>query len=174
MVLSDERIAGINRMRNRPRFKSALVLAVLYALIVMSPLAPLALRSATIAHALTGECASDCSICGCSPERSANHTCCCWQKRLLLEHDDHDDDHDLPDCCKKNSAAQNNKTARINSRPCNSSKTMILGGVEQSDVLPFHFCQTNLVLLESALIVNTPVCLTDWPGVPPDPPPKLS
>lgn len=157
-------------MRSLPRCIPALVLVILYALIVISPLAPLALRSAVVAHALTGECAGDCSLCGCAPERSASHTCCCWQKGLQHEHDDKDE----PDCCKKIHAEQNNKTVSFNSRPCNSSKNMALMGVEQGDVLPFRFNQGVLNVVETPLVESHPVCLADWPGDPPDPPPKLS
>jgi hypothetical protein len=162
-------------MRSLPRFIPALVLVILYALIVISPLAPLALRSATIAHALTGECAGDCSLCACSPERSANHTCCCWQKKQQQEHDLHEDDQEQSDCCTGNQAAgKTNKTASISSRPCGSSKTMILIGAAQSDVLPFRFIQKIPVVVELSPTESTPVCLAERPGDPPDPPPKLS
>lgn len=154
-------------MRSLPRYIPALVLIALYGLIVFSPLAPLAMRSATIAHALTGECASDCSICGCSPERSANHTCCCWQKSL--QHD-HDEDQDEPDCCKKNRAG--NKSAKISSRPCNGTKTMALEGVDQNDVIPYHFSHGALDFFETPLIVPYPICRAGWTSEPPDPPPK--
>jgi hypothetical protein len=50
-------------------------------LIVMSPLAPLAMHSKVVAHAVTGECSGDCDICGCSLESRANHTCCCAKKK---------------------------------------------------------------------------------------------
>jgi hypothetical protein len=80
----------------------------------------------------------------------------------------------LPDCCKKIHAEQENKTASISSRPCNSAKTMALAGVEQSDVLPFRFNQGPLAVAGTSLIVRLPDCLADWLGEPPDPPPKLS
>jgi len=158
-------------MFNLTRFIPALVLIAMYTLIVLSPLAPLALRSPVIAHAITGECASDCSICGCSPERSANHTCCCWIKKQTHQPDN---DLDEPECCKKKHADNNNKTASINSRPCNSSKSILLPGGDQSDVLPFHFSQGSYVEFETDHITCTPVYMADWPGVPPDPPPKLT
>jgi hypothetical protein len=158
-------------MRSLPRFIPALVLVTLYALIVLSPLAPLAMRSAVVAHALTGECTGDCGICGCAPERSASHTCCCWQKKLQQEHGD---DQDEPDCCKKIHAENNNKIVSFTSLPCGSAKAMALVGVEQTDVLPFHFTQGIFVVFETPLVESNPLCLADWPGDPPDPPPKFS
>jgi len=157
-------------MRRLSRFISAIVLVALYAMIVMSPLAPLALRSPVGTHAITGECASDCSICGCSPDRSANHTCCCWQKRHLHEPDD---DPDEPECCRNNHGAKNAKTM-ISSRPCNSTKNLAFFGAGQSELLPSHFSLDNLVIFEASLYTHIPVSISDWPGNPPDPPPKLS
>ena len=147
-------------MRSLPRSIPALVLVILYVLIVLSPLAPLALRSVVVAHALSGECAGECGLCGCAPERSANHTCCCWQKKLHQKHDNHDADQELSDCCKENQAAPKIKTASISSRPCNSAKTMALVGVEQSDVLPFRFNQKPLAVEGTSLIVLIPIA---WP-----------
>lgn len=157
-------------MRRPPRYIAALVLVVLYALIVASPLAPLAMRSAAIAHLITGECASDCSICGCSTERSANHTCCCWQKKLQA---DHDDDHDQPECCKKSQTDKKGIKATISSRPCGSGKTAALVGVEHGDVFPYRFNTGNPVIFESTLIARNPYRHIDWLGEPPDHPPKI-
>jgi hypothetical protein len=172
-AFSDKRSCRITPMCHLSRYIPALVLIILYALIVLTPLAPLALRSATIANVITGECAGDCAICGCSPERSGSHTCCCWQKKLQQVHEDHDDDQNEPDCCKKIHAEQKNKTVSFSSRPCGSNKSMAFPGVEQTDVFPFRFNQRRLIVWESTLIVSPPVCRADWPGEPPDPPPKL-
>ena len=161
-------------MHSLPRFIPALVLVILYVLIVISPLAPLALRSPVIAHALTSECAGECGLCGCAPERSASHTCCCWQKKLQQEHGNHYDDQEKSDCCKGDKAAPKSKTADISSRPCNSAKTMVLMGTEQTDVLPFRFNQGVLNVAETLLIASNPICQADWPDEPPDPPPKLN
>jgi len=56
-------------------------MTIIYLMVVMSPLAPLALASPRLAHAITGECSGDCDIDGCPLESRANHTCCCWKKR---------------------------------------------------------------------------------------------
>ena len=63
------------------RHITALLLSIIYLLIVCTPLAPFAMQSKLIVHAVTGECTGDCGIDGCSHERCANHTCCCWQKK---------------------------------------------------------------------------------------------
>ncbi|HIJ86829.1 MAG TPA: hypothetical protein HPP97_03990 [Desulfuromonadales bacterium] len=158
-------------MRRPPRTIPALVLVILYAMIVMSPLAPLALLSPVLAHALTGTCAGDCSICGCSTERSAGHTCCCWQKKTQ---ETHEDEQDEQDCCKKNQAGKNHINAFISSRPCSSGKTAALAGLTHGDVFPYRFSTNNPVVFESIMITRDPDCRIDWPGEPPDPPPKLS
>jgi len=72
-------------MRRSQRYITSLFMAVLYLLITGMPLAPLAMHSPRVAHAVTGECSGDCGICGCAPERSASRACCCWQKKLAGE-----------------------------------------------------------------------------------------
>ena len=157
-------------MRRLPRFIPALVLVVMYSLIVMGPLAPLALRSAAIAHMLTGECAEDCSICGCSPERRANNTCCCCRKKHLCGHGGNQDE---PECCKKKHRTRNAIPA-ISSCPCGSNRGMALSGTGQDNLLPFIFSPDHLVIFEASLDVHIPVCRSDWLGEPSDPPPKLT
>ncbi len=56
------------------------ILAAIYLLIALSPLASFAIYSKSMAHALTNECSGDCNICGCSAESRANRTCCCARK----------------------------------------------------------------------------------------------
>lgn len=159
-------------MHRRPRYIAALVLVVLYALIVLGPLAPLAMQSPAIAHALTGECAGDCSACGCAPERSASHSCCCWQKKQQHCQDDHDEENE-PECCKKKHG-ENKKTASIKSRPCNSKKIAWVFGFNLDDTV-YNYFNVVLFFTQSASPgAGNPVCLADWISVPPDPPPKLS
>ncbi|OGU16305.1 MAG: hypothetical protein A2076_12265 [Geobacteraceae bacterium GWC2_53_11] len=67
-------------MKRSHRYITSLFLTMVYLVIVFSPLAPCAIQSNVIAHAVTGECSGDCRIDGCSLERSAAHTCCCWLK----------------------------------------------------------------------------------------------
>jgi len=80
------------------RYITSLLMTAIYLLIVASPLAPLAMQSKSVAHAVTGECSGDCRIDVCSLERSAARTCCCWQKNrheVIEAHDlSHSDVHD--------------------------------------------------------------------------------
>ena len=62
-------------------------LTVVYLVIALSPLAPFAMYSKVVAHAVTGECSGECDICGCSKESRANHTCCCAKKKQMHAHD---------------------------------------------------------------------------------------
>ena len=68
-------------MSKTHRYIISLLLTTVYLLIVAGPVAPLAMQSKSVAHALTGECSGDCRIDGCSLDRSASRTCCCWQKK---------------------------------------------------------------------------------------------
>ncbi|NVN93152.1 MAG: hypothetical protein HXX11_21500 [Desulfuromonadales bacterium] len=63
-------------MKQPHRSITAVLMTVIYVLITFSPLAPLAMFSKGVAHAVTGQCSGDCDICGCSAERRASHTCC--------------------------------------------------------------------------------------------------
>lgn len=69
-------------MRRLPKHTTAAILTALYLVIALTPLSPILLKSAHIAHAITGECSGECKVDGCSLESRANHTCCCWQKKL--------------------------------------------------------------------------------------------
>ena len=146
----------------------ALFLAAFYTVITMTPLAPLAMRSAVVAHAITGECVGDCAICGCSPERSANHTCCCWQKKLKHEHDQ---DHEA-DCCKKKHRL--GKPVLTCNCPCGSNKPLGLWGGEKFEQLPYRFNEGVPDLHDDALFSFHCGRPQDRLGEPPDPPPKLS
>jgi len=79
--MSSMPISCTHTMRQSFRRLIAVMLTTIYLLIVISPLASLAMQSKTVSHAVTGECAGDCRICGCSPAASANQTCCCAMKK---------------------------------------------------------------------------------------------
>jgi hypothetical protein len=148
----------------------ALVLTVIYLLITMSPLAPLALKSPRVAHAVTGECSGDCDICGCSPERRADHTCCCWQKKMKQVHA-HEEEQ-LPACCKKKHAPV--KPELKCNCPCGSGKHIALWGAEKNEQLPAQFIAGIPSSFGHALAGVYGNRRADRYGDPPDPPPKLT
>lgn len=162
-------------MKQLSRTTMALVLTIVYLAIIMSPLAPLPMRSPVIVHAMTGECVGDCDICGCSPEQRAARTCCCQQKKALADrqvadHADHDEQ--TPDCCRKDKAPK--KIVLTCSCPCGKGKPLALWSGEKSELLPYRFvgggefpsCTTNPADLSQRLASRH--------GDPPDPPPKLT
>lgn len=59
------------------------MLAVIYLLIALSPLASLAIHPDSMSHNRSGECSGDCNICGCSAESRASRTCCCAKKKQI-------------------------------------------------------------------------------------------
>ncbi|MGA7826849.1 MAG: hypothetical protein WCA04_04270 [Geobacteraceae bacterium] len=180
----------------RCRYPSiALILFAAYTLIALSPLAPLALKSPTLAHAITGQCSGDCDICGCSPERRAAHTCCCWMKKkreqearakgslhcCTLERE--------PDCCsgraqekaavpccEKQPDREHGKVPVIVYRcsPCGTGTAALFPGTESYQHLPYLFSE-NLSAPSGAKLVNLhPGLLMSRYQEPPDPPPRLS
>lgn len=154
-------------MKKPSRYIVAQLLTVIYLLINLSSLVPLALTSATIAHAVTGECVGNCDICGCSAERRANHTCCCCLKKQKLEHDRQG----VPECCKNKK--QHKITMYSSNCPCGSNKHPGLLGGEKSEQLPYRFTNGEISLDENALVSFHRFRLTERHGDPPDPPPKL-
>lgn len=151
------------------RYIKALVLAAIYLLITLSPLEFFAFRSTAIALAVTGECAGDCSICNCSPERSASRTCCCWQKKLQHERDQEQEQ--VPDCCKN---MERDTTPTLSCAcPCGDQQSPLFSGTERCEQLPFHFKSGLPVINEDMIAFLEQSCQTDRHGDPPDPPPKL-
>ncbi|HEY6007670.1 MAG TPA: hypothetical protein VIU40_05050 [Geobacteraceae bacterium] len=152
------------------RTHTALLLVTIYSVIVMSPLAPLALRSASVAHAVTGECVGDCALCGCSPEQSANRTCCCWKKK---QQHGHGQEHaGVADSCKNKK--HSSKPVLSCGCPCGGSKHLALWGGENQEQLPYHFIEGIAVFPEDVFPTYPQEGLTDRRGDPPDPPPKLA
>jgi hypothetical protein len=154
-------------MKRAARFNISVILTVIYSLIIMSPLAPLALKSPRVAHAVTGECSGNCDICGCSAERRANHTCCCFLKKKMQH-----DHKNLPDCCKKKKPAK--MTMLSCNCPCGGNRMPGLAGSEKTEVMPYRFNEGILSIAENPLFSSPGKSLTDRHGDPPDPPPKLS
>lgn len=152
----------------KPRFFTALFLSMIYLVIVMGPLAPVVLCNLQLAHAMTGECAGDCDVCGCSPEQRANHTCCCQQKMKQKTHQEAS----LADCCKKKQGSK--VTVARCGCPCGSGKTAALLNTPNSETLPFSFVPGFNRVLSSAEHHHNFRCMPTRPGEPPDPPPRLS
>jgi len=144
----------------------ALVLVLIYSMITLSPLAPLALKSPRVAHAVTGECSGNCDICGCSAERRANHTCCCWMKRLKHQHGS-----EHASCCKKK---MRHRMPMLSCNcPCGGSKQPFLPGAENSEHLPN--CFSEKVVLDYDTLFHSTVNRLYYLDVdPPDPPPKIN
>jgi hypothetical protein len=178
-------------LKRSRRYIIATILTFVYAAIVLSPLAPLALRSAHVAHAVTGECVGDCDICGCSPERRASHTCCCWQKKLQrmpetaqVAGGGHDHGEQPAGCCRKKQEPEPvaeccRKKKRdvqqvLTCCPCGSSKMVGLWGAQKFEQLPNRFA--GIIPVSCGEFRFHPFIdrLTDRHGDPPDPPPKLT
>lgn len=141
---------------------------MIYLLITMSPLAPLAFRPAAIAHAVTGECAGDCSLCNCSPERSASHTCCCWQKKQKHERDQELEQ--LPDCCRQ---MERDTTPTLTcGSPCGDKHSPLFSGTERFEQLPFTYNNSLPTLNEETIASPEQNRPADHHDDPPDHPPK--
>jgi hypothetical protein len=172
-------------------------MTTIYLLMVLSPLAPLAMQSKRVAHAVTGECSGDCQIDGCSLEHSAAHACCCWQKKLK-ETVVHADEHAMlpvvkikkgaKSCCAPSQPAGLNhdssassettrketvKTTTIGTAPCGSKLFAWLGTGKMLH-LPYVFSGGISVPLEGYFSAQVPDKLTSRSVEPPHPPPKIS
>ncbi len=183
------------------KYITSYVLISVYLLIVCTPLAPCAMKSKHIAHAVTGECTGDCKIDGCSPERSANHTCCCWQKKLRGGGEHHckgeccippsaqhtEAPHNGKECCKVKTnntdehesasselSSQKKRITTIGCTPCGSGKLLALMNVETVHHLPFFYTEKISSPGQTSLSFITPDCLISRIGDPPDPPPIIS
>ena len=148
--------------RSRRHMISSLLIA-LYTVVVMSPLAPAAMRSAHLAHAFTGKCSGDCNICGCSLERRAARTCCCWQKKLREQAHQ-------PDHCKKKDDFH--KVILTCGCPCGGEKQLSVDVSGKFKHLPAQNQDFLSTLYESRNIQNPPLSLADRRDEPPDPPPE--
>ena len=147
------------------------MLTVIYLMISLAPLAPLAMGSKTVSHALTGECSGDCRICGCSAESMATRTCCCSKKKQ--QHADVSEvEHDGPrDCCKKPPAEKKHVIAPCGI-PCNGGKTVGLAGSTISESIPYYFTVPHLMPPQDTHHCELSHLLISLHIEPPDPPPK--
>lgn len=170
---------------------SAVILTVVYLVIALSPLASFALQSKKVMHAITGECAGDCAICGCSPESRAARTCCCARKnnpdRFSLSDPA---DAEEPECCRKireentdhNAHDHHNSSQEEPSRtvtvfkcgcPCNGGDPFSLATIDNSEIIPYAYSirialphnDTRFPLSIFSAVSHAPA--------PPEPPPQL-
>lgn len=191
-------------MNRSHRYITSLLMTVVYLLIVFSPLAPLAMQSNLNVHAHGSECSGDCRIDGCSPERSAAHTCCCWQSRKKTTGDAFagsaggccgtrpapaaskqaghcpstvaHDDQDEHGAVSSSDGTTNDKShsTSIGTLPCGSGKHIALWGAENVQHLPYHFSGEILLPLENSTPKPEPENMISRHNEPPDPPPRRS
>jgi len=137
-----------NPRHNVKKFRRSIIAGILTAIyfaISVSSLAPLALGSASAAHATAGECSGNCEIDGCSPESRAAHTCCCWQKKIKeLEEKKHGG------CCGKKSQ-QRAKTVLKCNCPCGKGMPLALFNAEKFEQLLCRFTAADVIPLEGQL-----------------------
>ena len=160
-------------MKRPARNILALALTVMYLVITMSPLAPLAMHSKAIAHAVAGECTGDCDTCGCSLERRANHTCCCFMKKQREQQLAREKrSAQVADCCKAKPARKKDTTLTCNC-PCGSGKQIAFSGAIKIELLPNNWDVQIRPPQEMSQYSSLVRRLTSRYDVPPDPPPKL-
>lgn len=172
----------------------ALMLFAVYTVIVVSPLAPLALKSPTLAHAITGQCSGNCDICGCSAERSAAKSCCCWMKKKRAEESQVKKSLRCcsvkkTDCCSSGAKEsegvhcaeklpdgeqENLREVVYRCCPCGKGSVTFFAGTGSYQHLPYLFRENLSALSESTLVnFHSDFFLSRYQE-PPDPPPKLS
>jgi len=177
------------------------MLSTVYLLIVMSPLAPLAMQSKVVAHAVTGECSGDCDICGCSLESRASKTCCCAKKQrqqmsiaetaamsLCSTQPATPPAPQKKSCCAKNALPLDNdhdhyqkpeheesKTVTVFKCgcPCGKGKLLALTGFGSNELRPINDLERIEIPHEETLYADLSHRLTSRHGEPPDPPPRL-
>jgi len=164
------------------RFRSkrsgfALTLSAVYLIIVMSPLAPLSMHSKHVAHAVTGECVGDCSICGCSEESRATGTCCCAQKRSL-EAKKHASVAAKPCCAKKPRLQETDRPSQATvvlkcGCPCGKDKILALIGLGSMELLPTGPAAGFTIHREAIRFPDLTATPASRQADPPTPPPKL-
>jgi hypothetical protein len=149
----------------------AAFMTVLYLTISLSPLASLAMHSSAVAHAITGECSGDCTICGCSAESRATRSCCCIKKKQQQARVHEDERSGTPDCCKKIPAKKKIVIASCGC-PCESGKTIALSGGKAGEILPYYFTEQFVISHADTHYSDLSHLLTSRHAEPPEPPPR--
>lgn len=160
-------------LKRSKRSIMAASLMLIYLMILLGPLASLAMNSKTVAHAMTGECTGDCNLCGCSPESRASNTCCCSKKRQQRAHahEDEDEEDGVADCCKKRPVQR--KTVFACGCPCGGGKQGALTATEELEVIPLHFREQFNIPSTVTSFAHQQHRLISRHNEPPDPPPRL-
>lgn len=158
-------------MRLLTRFHIALILAVIYTLIIMSPLTATALNSTMAAHILTGECTGNCASCGCSAASMAAGSCCCMKKQQQA-HAREDNKGCSPDFDQRTSERKQILSTTCGC-PCGNEENAALFDSETSELLPYYFTSqfSSLYAETSFPLLGDRLAL--FHGEPPDPPPKI-
>lgn len=164
-------MAKVMKHRARPAVRRlmAAVLSVIYLIIACGPLANVAMRSSEVAHAITGECAGDCSICGCSPKSMASHTCCCQRRQQQAQIDEKEVA--APDCCKKTPVSNRIFIASCGS-PCGGGEAVAVSGGTCSEILPYYFTERSELFQTETRHPNHPARPHSRFTDPPEPPPR--
>lgn len=165
-------------MKKTFRHIIAYLLTVIFAMIILSPLAPLAMWSPSVASKITGECSGDCDICGCSLERRSTRTCCCWQKKFRLQEEEKENSQNVPPCCiSKKSAAKKIQKKMFSFKsncPCERGKIHAIFGSAKCPLITCLIVEIEPVYTESRMTSRPLLRMKERPGEPPDPPPKLT
>lgn len=143
-------------------------LTLIYLMTSLGPVGPAAQQAMAFARAGVAECAGDCDICGCSPERRAIHTCCCWLKKNKAQMERTG----IPECCKKKK--KHRMTMLTCGCPCGRKNSNDQEDNEITEHLPYLFCKGVTIIAEDVLYSTLKSLAADQLREPPDPPPKLS
>lgn len=154
----------------------ACLLTVIFVMIIMGPLAPLAMRSPAMATVASGECSGDCATCGCSLERSATRTCCCWQKKARLQEEEQEQVQNMSSCCKPQKTLHKKsqkKVVSIKSHcPCERNKLNAVFGSTEPPLLTSRIVVMMPVYTEHRLPLLFHKPMPERQDEPPDPPPE--
>lgn len=161
-------------MKKSFRLIIARFLTVIFVLIILGPLAPLAMWSPTAPSMVTGECTGNCDTCGCSLERSATRTCCCWQKKLRLEEEEEEKSQNVRPCCISKKSIQKKIVSIKSHCPCERGKINAIFGSEAYPLIMSPIVETVPAYTEQRSIIHPQLRIKMTPAEPPDPPPRLT
>ncbi len=168
-ILSSRQYMGATTL---PIWKKSGVLLQIAALLLLQLYIFLpSLAKAVTPHGTTAHCFHDHRLCGCSPERIANHTCCCCSHHEPAE----------PPCCAKKHHDEKPAARpvdapsqrRISAAPCGSHPQFITASL---DKIKFVRCASSAVMpdvLPSTYPLQSRGIFQRRSSEPPEPPPKI-